>query len=314
MDEGTRRRLPDRDRVQELLALPVEAVPVRKLKAGLSPRSGDLNEANIEALAEVIDRLPPILVHKESMTVIDGHHRLEAVRRAGHELIGAVLVATTLAEAAALAIVANVAHGLPLTISERKEAASRLIEATPDQSDRSIAVLCGLAPSTVAKVRARCLGSTTGYDNRLGVDGHRRGRCSDEVKERLAASLHDRPDQSYRTLGRDVGVSASTVSRLARRGAPRLGRGTSRNGKGSDATSSGVSATSDVALSSLPEAEGFVAWFDSHRIESTAWRRYLPLVPLSRVYEIADECRARAAAWSEMASALEHRSRSSAAH
>jgi ParB-like chromosome segregation protein Spo0J len=159
----------------------------------------------VHALAEVLDRFPPILVHAESMIVIDGHHRLEASRRSGRDHVRAILASTTLAEAAALAIAANVAHGLPLTLTERKGAAGRVLRAKPAQSDRSVAILCGLAPSTVAKVRVELLGAKGETMSRIGVDGHRHARCADDVKERLAEALRDHPEQSFRSVAREVG-------------------------------------------------------------------------------------------------------------
>jgi hypothetical protein len=48
----------------------------------------------------------------------------------------------------------------------------------------------------------------------------------------------------------------------------------------------------------------FVRWFEETTI-GDEWRDFLDRVPISRVYEVADEARRRAARWLDFASRLE---------
>jgi len=63
----------------------------------------------------------------------------------------------------------------------------------------------------------------------------------------------------------------------------------------------------DTACSSEPGAAAFAEWFDTGA-RSIEWRGFVEAVPLSRVYEIADQARAYADAWRSFAESLERRS------
>jgi hypothetical protein len=60
---------------------------------------------------------------------------------------------------------------------------------------------------------------------------------------------------------------------------------------------------SNEALVSTEAGRTFVGWFERTAI-SDDWSAHVGAIPLSRVYEVADEARRRAAAWHEFASAL----------
>src|SRR5260370_41261090 len=62
-------------------------VPLSSLVPADSPRLEGLDPGHAEALAEVDDELPPILVQRSTMRVIDGMHRLDAARIRGQEEI-----------------------------------------------------------------------------------------------------------------------------------------------------------------------------------------------------------------------------------
>jgi hypothetical protein len=66
----------------------------------------------------------------------------------------------------------------------------------------------------------------------------------------------------------------------------------------------------DPALVSTPDGKQFADWFD--RADPGAdWAAHVMAVPLSRVYEVADEARRRASAWRQFAHLVEERARSS---
>ena len=66
----------------------------------------------------------------------------------------------------------------------------------------------------------------------------------------------------------------------------------------------------DSALLATGEGTQFASWFDATKVDGD-YLKYVPEVPLSRVYEIADEAHRRSAAWTEIAKALEARTRAS---
>ena len=155
----------------------VERVPLSALRAGPSPRRS-LDSAHADVLVSVLDRVPPILVHRDTMTVIDGAHRCEASRRAAISDIAVEFFDGSADEAFVLAITANQAHGLPLKLAERRHAAHALLERFPDWSDRMIAEACGMSHTTVGAVRTKFADKTASDQARVGRDGRRRRQPS----------------------------------------------------------------------------------------------------------------------------------------
>jgi ParB-like chromosome segregation protein Spo0J len=147
-------------------------VALDALQLGLSPRKSGISDAHVRVLGQVLDRLPAILVHRSTMTVIDGAHRLEAFRRARRTEIPAILLNGARDDAFILGVQANISHGLPLSLLDRTRAAELILQSHPERSDRWIACICGLSHSTVAKRRdaLECAARTT----RVGLDGRRR--------------------------------------------------------------------------------------------------------------------------------------------
>jgi hypothetical protein len=62
----------------ELHELPTVTVQVSTLRLDNSPRRNGETEGHIRVLAETGEKLPPIIVHAQSMRVIDGAHRVRA--------------------------------------------------------------------------------------------------------------------------------------------------------------------------------------------------------------------------------------------
>jgi ParB-like chromosome segregation protein Spo0J len=148
-------------------------VPIDALRGSLSPREIQVTASHVLVLVDAIDRLPPISVHAGTMAVIDGVHRVAAHRQLGRREIAAVLFEGELSLALLLAIRANVTHGLPLSLSERREAAAQVLRDHADRSDRWIADMCGLSHVTVGKLRHRTLGGDASSP-RVGRDGRTR--------------------------------------------------------------------------------------------------------------------------------------------
>ncbi len=130
--------------------VPITAIVVDRR---LQVRIHGLQEQRVRELMEAAqaDGLPPLLVTPDPQRpdrhlLIDGHHRLTALNRLGVKDVE-VEVREGLGWLDALR--ANVAHGLPLSIADRKAAAVRLKRENPQLSVREIARIVGLAPSTV---------------------------------------------------------------------------------------------------------------------------------------------------------------------
>jgi hypothetical protein len=161
----------------------------------------DVDTAHVQTLSEVLDRLPPITVHRSTHTVVDGRHRIEAFRKAGREYIPAVFFDGDRAEAFLLGVKANITHGKPLTLSERRSAVRIVLEEFADRSDRWISETCGLAHSTVSKLRAE-VNSGAGPDSsstRIGRDGRRRRRA-----------VQPSPDEGTGPPGTEIDASSGT--------------------------------------------------------------------------------------------------------
>jgi ParB-like chromosome segregation protein Spo0J len=185
-------------------------VSLAALRAADSPRLVGEDSEHIRLLAESDRELPPILVHRTSMRVIDGMHRIGAARLRGQDTIDVVFFDGSDADAFVMAVKANIAHGLPLSYADREAAVARIVTTHPDWSDRAIAAATGLSPHTVATVRGRIVGLPK-ETARIGRDG--RIRPLDSSDGRLAASrlIAARPEASLREIARTAGISPATV-------------------------------------------------------------------------------------------------------
>ncbi|MFD7132149.1 streptomycin biosynthesis protein [Streptomyces sp. NPDC059894] len=155
--------------------------------------------------------LPPITVHRPTMRVIDGYHRLKAARLRGESTIAARFFDGDEAEAFVLAVKLNVTHGLPLALADRKRAAERIIVSHPQWSDRRVASVTGIAPGTVGDIRKRAVQGAGPEGRRLGQDG--RLRPVDGSTGRILAGelLAENPDLSLRQVARAAGISPETA-------------------------------------------------------------------------------------------------------
>ena len=82
--------------------------------------------------SEMICSSRPILVSRLSNQVIDGRHRLKAALLNGRKLSGPFLFDGDHGQAFILAVQTNIAHGLPLTLDDRRAAAVRIIRSNPN--------------------------------------------------------------------------------------------------------------------------------------------------------------------------------------
>jgi ParB-like chromosome segregation protein Spo0J len=186
-------------------------VEIGSLSLSGSPRLAGESLEHIHVLAAARNPLPPITVHRPTMRVIDGRHRLKAARLRGESRIAARFFDGDDAAAFVLSVKLNVTHGLPLALADRKRAAERIIVAHSQWSDRRVASVTGIAPGTVGDIRRRLVGAPAAEGRRLGQDG--RMRPVDGAAGRLRAGelLAENPDLSLRQVARAAGISPETA-------------------------------------------------------------------------------------------------------
>ncbi|MCP3804798.1 ParB N-terminal domain-containing protein [Allokutzneria sp. A3M-2-11 16] len=187
-------------------------VPVRALlPCTASPRAEGVSGEHVRVLVESEAELPPIIVHRPSMRVIDGMHRLRAAMVRGQAEIKVVFYEGDVEDAFVVGVLANISHGLPLSLAERSSAARRIIGSHPQWSDRMIASVTGMSPRTVSAIRGRSAGELPHAPTRLGRDGRVRPLSSAQGRLRASELLTRYPDASLRQIAKEAGVAPSTV-------------------------------------------------------------------------------------------------------
>jgi ParB-like chromosome segregation protein Spo0J len=195
-----------------VLSFPRRAtVPVDSLLPADSPRSRGEDDEHIKRLAESGAKLPPILVHDGTMRVIDGMHRLRAAMLNGCHSIEVEFFSGDDEETFIRAVERNVAHGLPLTLADRKRAAARILRSRPALADRAVASMTGLSPKTVGAVRASPSEEIPRLDARQGRDGRQRPLDRGEGRLRAAEVIRSNPSASLREISASAGISPETA-------------------------------------------------------------------------------------------------------
>lgn len=195
----------------------VETVPLLSLRPADSPRLNGEDKAHIKRLAEADAPLPPILVDRGTMRVIDGMHRLMAASMVGRETIDVIFYEGREDDIFLHAVQENVTHGLPLSQADRRAAAERIIATHPHMSDRAIGQTSGLAAKTVASIRKRSTEGLPQANARIGRDGRVRPLDSAIGRRRAAELLADQPSASLRDVARAAGISPATALDVRKR-------------------------------------------------------------------------------------------------
>jgi hypothetical protein len=305
-------------------------VPVDTLQAADSPRLEGLDTEHARTLAEVDAGLPAILVQRSTMRVIDGMHRLYAARLKGQESIEVCFFEGDEEEAFLLAVEANVTHGLPLTLADRRVAAERIIRSWPEASDRWIANIAGLAAKTVAAIRRGAAQSTPQPAARIGRDGRLRPTDSKDRRRRAGELFAAQPEASLRKIAKSVGISVGTardVRDKIRRGLdpvrPKRRRKGTEERSGQDTTMDGRNAwqavdarpvlerlRQDPSLRYTEAGRSLLRWLSPSRlIDSSEWQSMVNYVPPHCAVDIARIARGSALAWMDFADELDRRNR-----
>jgi hypothetical protein len=196
---------------------PAVAVSIDALVVADSPRIAGESEEHLNMLAAVQDELPPIIVHRPTMRVIDGVHRMRVAKARGDHQILARFFSGDDADAFVIAVKSNITHGLPLTLADRRGAAIRILSSHQHWSDRRIASVTGLAARTVAEIRRRCEDEFTNVGVRMGQDG--RVRPVNGAAGRVLAHqlMTDNPELSLRKIAQAAGISPETARDVRKR-------------------------------------------------------------------------------------------------
>lgn len=196
---------------EEINRQPVVEVEIGSLLLTGSPRLSGANLDHVEAIAAARNPLPPIVVYRQTMRVIDGVHRVRAALLRGEEKIAVRFFDGGDADAFVLAVKLNVTHGLPLALADRKRAAERIITSHPQWSDRRVASVTGVSPGTVADLRRRVDGGSERAASRVGQDGRIRP-LDGSTGRRLAGQLMtENPQLSLRQVARAASISPETA-------------------------------------------------------------------------------------------------------
>ncbi|MEV5124714.1 ParB N-terminal domain-containing protein [Streptomyces decoyicus] len=314
----------------DIVALPVVEIELSRLSSASSPRTSGEDPEHVETLLSAEGELPPILVHRPTMRVVDGLHRLKAARLRGDTKIVARFVDGTETDAFVLAVEANIRHGLPLSLADRKRAAVHIIGTHPQWSDRRVALATGLSAGTVADLRRRS--GDSGTEARIGRDGRIRP-ADGSGRRRLAAELiRSDPCLSLRQVAKQVGISPETVrdvrGRLERGESPVRDRSMRLRAEphplhrtepdfgrtvGRDRLAMLERLKADPALRLSETGRILLRMLIMHSIDGQEWERILHRIPPHLYSVVAEFAREHARVWTGFADRLENRVTSLAA-
>ncbi|WP_406348051.1 ParB N-terminal domain-containing protein [Streptomyces sp. NBC_00144] len=297
-----------------------------------SPRLSGLNDEHARLLANSDAALPPILVNRCTMRVVDGAHRLLAAKLRGQESIDVDFCECDNDEAFVLAVEKNARHGLPLSRAERTAATERILGAYPEWSDRAVAAVVGLSHKTVGSIRRRFSKDSEPVTHRRGRDGRLRPVNGAAARARVSSLLADRQGASLREIAREAGVSPDTVRNVRddSRRAETLTAPEPRSVPGADherqeapkRTSACVriqpsgpadrsmlvrSLRSDPSLRFSESGRILLRLLDLYALDPDDWARISGDLPAHRASDIAQLARECGRIWQNFAAAVEQR-------
>jgi ParB-like chromosome segregation protein Spo0J len=293
-----------------------------------SPRSRGEDPTHIQRLVETEGPLPPILVHRPTMRILDGFHRVAAAIRKGMREIDVVFVDASAEAAFIVAVEANVNHGLPLSLGDRRAAAIRILGTHPGLSDRAIAKSTGLCAKTVAALRSASADFQQLHE-RLGRDGRVRPLNASAGRQLAAELLASQPNASLREIAEASGISPGTVrdvrarmrrgddpvptsrggkyDRLrSRRSRPSPGNTTNQTHEAADVKPVLLMLSRDPALRMSARGRDILRWLYLHAVngvDSTEIAQSVPDHCVEHLVEFASRCSAN---WAKIADDLSH--------
>ena len=318
----------------QLDRLPTVVLAISSLVLAESPRQGGESADHVEVLAESEAQLPPIVVHGQSMRVIDGMHRIRAAVLRGEKKIEARIYHGTEDDAFVLAVQLNIAHGLPLSRADRTAAAVRIMRSHPRWSNRMVASATGLSAGTIGKVRRRSTVQNGQSTTRVGRDGRKRPLDGTVGRVRASELLAEKPGASIRAIALEAGVSPSTVHDVRQRirngqepvvpqprapeppaaalppdlYPPRRTVGHAVTVGRADTILASLKA--DPSLRFRDAGRSLIRWLEAYRVGMAGSNKIVEMVPDHCATSVAKLARGYARVWTEIAAQLEQRGNS----
>ncbi|MFG3408238.1 ParB/RepB/Spo0J family partition protein [Streptomyces sp. NPDC048142] len=303
----------------------VRHVSLASLVVADSPRLGGVDQEHVEALAQ--GDIEPILVHRDTRRVVDGMHRIQAARLQGEETIPVRYLDGPVSEVFIHSVAANVSHGLPLTLADRRAAARRILGSHPDLSDRAIARITRLSPKTVSAVRRVSTEDVPQSKVRVGADGRSRPLDAARRREAVRAFLAEHPDATLNDAAASAGVSVSTACDVRQRMRrdepvspphPGAAHGTpDRDPAGTDGKPAGgrcaergrpqraETLAKDPSLRLTESGRALLRWLNERAPNLEVGQQLMAAVPPHCAVVVADLANSYAREWQRFASALD---------
>lgn len=312
----------------------VTDVAIELLRPADTPRLGSENEDHVRRLVAAGPELPPILVNRRTMRVMDGTHRLRAAMLRNQRSIRVVFFDGDVEDAFIRAVQENTSHGLPLSLAERRSAAGRILRVRPELSDRMIGKWTGLSPGTVRILRQCSTEEIPQSNTRIGSDNRLRPVNGNEGRRRAVAAIRARPEASLREIARTAAVSVGTAHDVRKRMAQgedplrtarqmtavvageaavsstvRIGQVAPGPLKGSGETDQAAQLRRlqrDPALRHTDLGRELLRWLHRRVVSAGEWPGLVDSVPSHCVGMVTELARGCAQIWNEFADELEH--------
>ncbi len=144
----------------------------------LQPRVDGIDPDHVRMLEAVPESWAPLVavMVDGQYVLIDGFHRYAAAQNLGLESVMVDVVdMPSDGDLKALAFSLNAQHGRPLSLTDRRAEAERILRAHPEVSNMEVSRRVGLSPTTVAAIRTRLeeADAITPVPERIGADGTR---------------------------------------------------------------------------------------------------------------------------------------------
>ncbi|MEU2793419.1 hypothetical protein [Streptomyces sp. NPDC007100] len=317
-------------------------MPIRSLRLSAPVQIAGEQARNGRSPTEENTPSSPVVVHRPTMRVVDGLHRLCTALLRNKEKVEVVFVDGTVEGAFVRAAQLNAGDRTPLPHTDRMAEATRIIERHPQWSDRRIAEAAGTSPATVASLRSRCTGPDVRLDSRMGRDGRVRPLNAAERRRHAAEIILDRPEASLREIAAATGIAVATARdvrerlRLGADPVPAKLRGAERrDASGAEAQegddtearahdevpralgrlpASGAAAPSvvpnlrrDPSLRFTEAGRTILQLLSAQSLDAAKRRRLADAVPSHRVSDVARAARRCAEQWLEFAREIELR-------